>query len=91
MDTPPNEKVGAEAGSMPTVWVAEPKAGAAGVPVGLPNAKPVEFAPNASLVVVPKVEAAVVAAAPKAKGAGVAPVAGDPNVKGLAAAVAAGA
>jgi hypothetical protein len=62
VDTPPNEKVGAEAGSMPTV-----------------------------LVVAPKVEVAVVAAAPKAKGAGVAPVAGDPNVKGLAAAVAAGA
>lgn len=67
--------------------MAEPKAGAAGAAAVLPNAKPVELAPNASLVGVPNVEAAVVAAAPKAKGAGLAPA--DPNAKGLAAAVAA--
>lgn len=56
----------------------------------LPNAKPVEPAPNTGFVGVPKVEAAVVAAPPKVKGAdagaGVAPAPGAPNAKGLAAA-----
>lgn len=88
--TPLKEKVGAGAGSVPAVWVAEPKVGAAGAAEGvvvLPNAKPVELAPNPGFVGVPKVEAAVVEAPPKAKGAGAgaAPTTLPPKEKGLVA------
>lgn len=49
------------------VWVQEPKAGVALEEVLVPNENPVEVLPNAGMLGVPKVEAAVVVWPPKLK------------------------